>query len=140
MSKVLKTKKLRNRSRFFVNMLKLAGLCSTAFVIEACYGTPQADYDDLPDRNVNLDFTITDKTSTSSKTMLKLINKATGDTTIAVDKGDGLFSFGKVKTSRNAYNLLIITQRGDAVTEKSEELKLSGKEILSGQASINIEI
>jgi hypothetical protein len=45
---------VKSRARLFRTGLRVMGLCSLAFMIEACYGTPQADYEHIPARDLDV--------------------------------------------------------------------------------------
>lgn len=44
----------RSKSGILKSTLRIGGLCSLAFMIEACYGTPQADFEHVPARDLDV--------------------------------------------------------------------------------------
>jgi hypothetical protein len=128
----------RIRNKMISKVLGVLGVCGACFMIEACYGTPQADYSDAPMKDVDLTGTIKSADGTIVSDVPVMLTKGRfGDTLRTISDDHGIYTFYDVKGSKEPYHLIIKTPDG---SKESVDFKLDRKELLSDKKQIDFVI
>jgi hypothetical protein len=107
----------RLRLNFISNGLKMLGVCGACFLIEACYGTPQADYANSPLKDVDVSGTIKSRDgSLAAGIPVLLTNGRYGDTLRTFTNEKGVYTFYDVRYSRQPYHVVVKNSLGNCET------------------------
>lgn len=130
---------LNIKSKFFSNILKIIGICSACVVIQACYGTPKADYEEM---GTNTDINGVLKTEKSLSpapgTRVLLTNSQNSDTLTAFTDNKGSFSFTNISVRKNPYLILVKDKNNQLIA--SENIQLNKTDALNHHKNIEIKL
>jgi hypothetical protein len=129
----LVSRRLTNKLLF--NSLKVLGVCSACFMIEACYGVPQTSYPDTP-KDIDVSGTIkSEKGMDLGNVPVLLTSGKYSDTLHTVTDEKGNYIFYDVKSSKEIYHLLIKNKSG---ISKTLDFAITEKDMMANKKTIDL--
>lgn len=125
------------KSRLLQKTLKILGLCAGCFLIEACYGTPQSEYNDMPKKDFDIQGSVVLKDSKIPcvNTEVLLTQGRYNDTIHTFTDNKGNFIFEDIGYSEDNYHISIKQK-----TTQTFDFKVTEKELLANCKELNYQV